>query len=62
MQILTFGKTFEAFEPHSKHSIANSNPLNEIWSIQMQIQNIRKGSEAFESKIKPLERIRNIQM
>ena len=56
MQILTFWKRFETFEPHSKHLNANSNPSNEIRNIWMQIQNILKRNEAFESKIKPLKR------
>ena len=43
----------------SKHSNANSNPSNEIRIIRMQIQNLRKGSKAFESKFKPLERDSN---
>ena len=56
MQIPTIQKGFEAFEPNSKHSNANSNPSNEIQSIRMQIQTIQNGLEAFECKFKSFER------
>ena len=56
MQILNIRKGFEAFEPNSKHSNANSNPLNEIRNFRMQILTIRKGFEVFECKFKPFKR------
>ena len=41
MQILTIRKGFETFN-------ANSNYLNAIWSIRMQIRVIQKGFKALE--------------
>ena len=58
MQIRTIRKGFEAFEckfepfeRDSKHSNANSNNSNQIWSIQMQIRNLQTRFEAFERKL-----------
>ena len=59
MQIPTIQKRFEAFEPFEsdlKHLNPNSNPSNEIRSIQMQILSIREEFEAFDRKFEPFEK------
>ena len=47
---------FEPFKNDSKHLNRNSNNSKGIRTIQIHIQTIRKGFEAFENKIEPLER------
>jgi len=62
MQIRTIWKgfeasesKFEAFEPNSNYSNADSNPSSEIWSIRMQVLTIQKAFKAFECQFEAFE-------
>ena len=55
-QIVSIQNGFQALEAFERDSNANSNHLDQIWSIGMQIRKIRKGFEAFIYKFEPFKK------